>query len=649
MARNIPQSQLNGFPHLKSPRALVGTLVICSIIALLWMSPPRFETEAQLISPGAGEELPSEHTTNSVPASSESSRQSVKKETIQFRVLPPDTKTALSGNGTLFAGASGSAPQVGARGIDVRDWSGVIHVESWENVAVVAVAIDGVPLRVVDAARPSGIQVRVAHDQLIEVVDLAGQPVSQAYLVEDRRENFEQAADYVHPGIVHPGQRVIDEVGSPIWFNPPESHGTLHWVGAPDRGFKAVTFGKGRPRFQKVQLGPGGSLEITVSPPLNLHLLAARVLCSDGLRIMTDALRVNPTRLDGLSPGLTSVELVASSDGEGPALQRDVVTVSIGGTAQIQLSNDGIRAADRGHLSGTIRLPSVAPPLLNEIDLVLAVTRVSRHDGSHITRPTARRLPISAMAATESVDTRVWEFGEVDPGGYILEIQPLGFTLETWVELSQRRTIEIELPELSEYRVQFVDEASLTPIRISIPEVIRQTESLGRSMRLSTTCRVHAESGSVTFLGIAGPVLFQVVSPTHGTFWHPVDVEGTSQAEIVRVPRGTWIDLTFVADLDDPSRGSVWHGKVAAWRGSLELDLRWYESWIVQESTSKVSLCVPGVGAVELRFAPDEGSSALPPLEVPAAEPDPASTQSSKRRPVYVLAQPTNEQVIQVR
>jgi len=615
----------------------LSVVVIISAFALLYRLPLDSSGQDQMWpSPSTSAE---EHPDYGVPALSTSplqSREAVEGAWTPFSILPPDHELGLSGDGLLFVRAADDGEGVAARSIEVRGWSGVLPSENWEDYEVVAVVIDGVPLRVTNAARPSVIEVRPTREHLIEVVDLAKRPVSHARMAECPRENSGRNVGHVHPGVVSPDQWVVVETGSPLWFMAPESGGALYWVTAPGMNFKAIPFDASRPSFERISLQPGGSLELAIVSPIDMHGLEAVVLCSDGLRITTGALSTSVFTLEGLDPGVASVSLVARSDAHGPPHDHKGAVITAGETSTVQLSVDMGRAADRGHLSGTIRLPNLSPPLLGETDLVLAVTQLSRQDGSQVVAPAMRRIPISAMATTARLDTRVWELGEVDPGGYLLEVQPIGFALDTWVEISQRRTVEIEPPELIKHRVQFTDEATGSPIELMVPEVIRQSRSQGRSVRLSTSSQVQSESGTLTICGVAGHVLVQVVSPTHGTFWHPLDIEDTPRPEVVRVSRGTWIDLTFVADIKTSTAGARWHGKVTAWSGGIELDLRWYESWVVNGNTSKVSLCVPGTGAVELRFAPDASSATIPALAVPAAEPDPAAPDNWKRRSAMV-------------
>lgn len=214
-------------------------------------------------------------------------------------------------------------------------------------------------------------------------------------------------------------------------------------------------------------------------------------------------------------------------------------------------------------------------------------------------------------------------------------VQPLGHIVSTWVEPKQSTVVLLDVPELSQLQISFVDESTGNPQSVRIRQVLRELESHGEVISPRSFLSTDPASGRISFIGVPGGITFSVETDAHGTFWHRTSAMAGTHVEVVRMHSASWIDLTFVRDSFDPGSTCKWYGQIELWDSVGRLEPLWTESWSVGNGR-KVSLCVRGSQSVDLLFLPDVGYPSIPTLRIPAGFPEADDSSRTQRRSLFV-------------
>jgi hypothetical protein len=507
----------------------------------------------------------------------------------------------------------------------------------WVGATPVAAVVATGPARI-SSSSPEAIRLSRSDDYLIELKDLEGNALDRVKLVRDRRESFASAADFPHPGIVYQSQIVAEGSGSPIWIDANIIAGSreLFWGWAPGRSYRAVVLesrATGTHRHLILDLGEGGDLDVQVEGG-DHRSFALNVVNDASVHFRTDVLYRPHFELNGLPPGGISVHLSKVDDPNRRASAS--VEAVIGDTrASVVLLPDTSEVA-RGHLSGDLLLPeSLDPGILEHNSLRLVVTRVRGEDGG----PTAHTVPLRVeLAEMLELPGRQphygWEIGSVDAGGYRIELEPLGFVREAWVEHAGGTLVELHVPDVERTRITFVDASTLEPQDVLVRSAVgvRATNEAPALTRLLTS--EESLHGTVEVYSTPGEAVLVVESPVYGRVTHRWSVGDDSNAITVPVRAASWIVIEFAREDGAPC---PWYGNVEAWQGTTQVTVLSEENRVTPDGDRELKLCIAGREPVSLRFYPAEGSDEVRDIDVPAGLPDPSDARITAPRTARVI------------
>jgi peptidyl-tRNA hydrolase len=489
-------------------------------------------------------------------------------------------------------------------------------------------------MRIVDASNRRDVRIIVSNDHLVTVTDSTGELLDRVTIAEDARLAL-GPSELVHPGILRANKLLDVERGAPVWLNVPEEEQVVYWVRAAGHAYAALVLPSAESRFHHVISNPAADVQCDLDGSADPRSFAIVVACADETTIRTERLQDRSFSIGGLPPGRTIVSLVSVSDVDGPSHSISTVQLEPGTTTRLFFSPDPVRASLRGTLSGELRLPLLDQAVLQEAVLQLVVAQVRRQDGTTISGVRPRHLEVDKMAKNQAGERYLWDAGDTDPGGYRLQVQPLGYVANAWVEPGQSAAVVLDVPELSELHLAFVDESTGVPDAVTIRQVTRQVESHGEIVSPLSFCRPGGSTGSIDFIGVPGKVAFSVETEAHGAFWHVTEAVVGTHHEVVHMVMASWIDLAFIQDSADPSSFCKWFGQIEVWDSAGPSEPLWSEQRNAGEG-SQASVCVRGNNAVDLRFRPDEGYPTLPDLYVAAGLPDPKEPSRTQRRRLLV-------------
>ncbi|HIF41241.1 MAG TPA: hypothetical protein EYQ74_09100 [Planctomycetes bacterium] len=526
-------------------------------------------------------------------------------------------------------GRNASVGQSAVR-FEVTDWSSHIANASLPEWSAVAAVIDGLPMKAVGTSLSNergvwDVKLSDADEHLVEALDSAGAPIDGLRVSSSDLFHIGRVGDTAHPGIVYRDQMLIQETGSPFWISAAKNEPTMCWVGSPGHTFRDVILEPHVSSFHQVQLGPAGELDFEIRGAADPGGLVLKVDLEDGAEIVTGPLYQSVSHqsyeriltLSGLPPGPARIQLVPTVDPRGTAVAASTVDIVEGSKTSLQLVVDSDEQLRRGALVGSLALPERLPPNVALSDVLLVARAVVRYQGDPIAGGGSLSLQSRQMHESGDSSHLYWDMGSCIPGGYLLEVQPLGVLMSTWVDPAVTTSVDIVVTEMSEFRISFVDSESGESIDVELLSAHREWESSGQT-GLTTLIRAEYDSGShvLRFHGSPGPLTLAIRSASHGTHWHQAEVLPGVTEQVRSLPLSRWLDLEFVRQVDSTRVGTRWYGSVEIWSGAEPLPISWQEFGISEDGGTVVSLCVPRREVSELRFDPEDGFVAIPRLKL---------------------------------
>ena len=239
----------------------------------------------------------------------------------------------------------------------------------------------------------------------------------------------------------------------------------------------------------------------------------------------------------------------------------------------------------------------------------------------------------------------LWDLGKVDPGAYRIEVRPLGFVSDAWVQPGQITLAALEVPQLSQTRVRFVDAGTGIGAPVVVGSALALSTSHDLKFRPLVNWRLKTEvAGMLEYHGVPTQVTLEIQNATHGTFSYTLDAKAGHHELTVPMHPASWIDIRFRRESLESDSRCKWYGNVDVSSGGEPIKPLWWESQVEQGGGRLISLCVPGFEAIDLKFTPDPGFSELPTYRLESGSPNPRDPMSSRRREVIILVPDADEQ-----
>ena len=559
------------------------------------------------------------------PPSTPSSERSTAERTLRVVLRRSPRLQETVQEGTLFGRPGESNPGNAATAYPIR--AGLVSLGSGQAQGFhpIAVRVGNRPL----AVRSYDSQARIVYVEpynglLIEVRKNAdGVPASQIDVMDCSRPG-----QLSRPGLYRPDLSIRDSVGSPILIAQDE-------IRSRQRTFFLRTTGSAwTPLFVRdtsvsschdLVLVPGGSLDVAVELPEDPVGMSLQVRTGEKTFLRIAPVPSRRFEIPGLPEG--ELLLLIGSEGVDVAGARAIAraTVKANTVTRVTLGAGVGPPEPSGSLTGTLQLPlgyGTSTWGSREKSVSLRVVREVNTDGNSVGREKVKTIPIERMQSDPSQERRWhWSISPLDPGGYRLEVRPLGYQSTFWIDPGADLDLDVQVPSFADARIHFVDEATHEDVDAKVMSVSAiDAGHVGVSRVPVLWTSLPAPEKGLAVRAVPGSLIIWVDDPYLGSFSREIVLDAGRQEQTLSVARAAWIELTVEVAGKRSTAPREWWEHITLSRGGTPAPILGTlfpaSGGGASGELSFVRFCIQGTAPVDILFPPYPGHGNVMPLRV---------------------------------